>query len=241
MAKGWICLHRQLQDCVLWEKPEPFDCRSAWIDLLLLANHEDKKVLVSGEEQVIRRGQRLVSTIKLADRWHWSVNKVRRYLSLLEKLEMITTKRTPNGTTLTIVNYERFQNMGTTDDTANETTYGITGELPPSISGETQTTIINNENNENNENNNIADKQKHKYGEYNHVLLTDKQRDTLFDEYGEMETLEAIKYLDEYIEMKGYKAKNHYLCIRKWVFDALKKNNKPSNGQRNLMQELMDL
>ena len=65
---------------------------------------------------------------------------------------------------------------------------------------------------------------KHKHGEYKHVLLTDKERDRLMDEFGEAETSEAIKYLDEYIEMKGYKAKSHYLAIRKWVFDAVKRD-----------------
>jgi hypothetical protein len=66
---------------------------------------------------------------------------------------------------------------------------------------------------------------KHKYGEYNHVLLTDTEHDKLITDYGESETEEAITFLDEYIEMKGYKAKSHYLCIKKWVFDAVKKNN----------------
>lgn len=63
---------------------------------------------------------------------------------------------------------------------------------------------------------------KHIYGEYKHVKLTDKERDQLFNDYGEAETLKAIKYLDEYIEMKGAKYKSHYLAMRKWVFDAVK-------------------
>lgn len=63
---------------------------------------------------------------------------------------------------------------------------------------------------------------KHKYGEYSHVLLTDADRDKLFDQYGEEMALKAITFLDEYIEMKGYKAKNHYLAIKKWVVDAVK-------------------
>ena len=36
------------------------------------------------------------------------------------------------------------------------------------------------------------------------------------------ETKEAIKYLDEYIEMKGTKYTSHYMALRKWVFDAVK-------------------
>lgn len=63
---------------------------------------------------------------------------------------------------------------------------------------------------------------KHKRGEYGHVLLTEEQEQKLMDEYGEIVTIKAIKFLDEYIEEKGYKAKNHYLSIRRWVIDAVK-------------------
>lgn len=61
---------------------------------------------------------------------------------------------------------------------------------------------------------------KSKYGEYGHVLLTDEEFQKLHDEYANAD--EAIAFLDEYIEYKGYKAKNHYLAMKKWVFDALK-------------------
>lgn len=64
--------------------------------------------------------------------------------------------------------------------------------------------------------------EKHKRGEYQHVLLTDEQEDKLIEEYGMDFAIKAITFLDEYIEMKGYKAKNHYLAIRKWVIDAVK-------------------
>ncbi len=76
---------------------------------------------------------------------------------------------------------------------------------------------------------------KHRYGEYEHVLLTDEERDRLFNEYGEGETLDAIRYLDEYIEMKGYTAKSHNLVLRKWVFRALKeeKQRNARVGQNN--------
>lgn len=74
-------------------------------------------------------------------------------------------------------------------------------------------------------NSNIEDKieseQKHKYGEYNHVLLTDAQYEKLVKDFGEDRTKQAIKYLDEYIQMKGAKYKDHNLVMRKWVFKAL--------------------
>ena len=62
---------------------------------------------------------------------------------------------------------------------------------------------------------------KHKYGEYNHVMLTDSDLEKLNKEYGNDKTDKLIQFLDEYIEMKGYKAKNHYLAIKKWVVDAV--------------------
>ena len=63
--------------------------------------------------------------------------------------------------------------------------------------------------------------------------MTERERDRLFNDYGESETLEAIKYLDEYIQMKGAKYKDHNLTLRKWVFDAVKRDKskgKPSEG-----------
>ena len=62
---------------------------------------------------------------------------------------------------------------------------------------------------------------KHKYGEYQHVLLTDTEIEKLKTEYGAQLANEAVTFLDEYIEMKGYSAKSHYLCIRKWVINAV--------------------
>lgn len=57
--------------------------------------------------------------------------------------------------------------------------------------------------------------EKHKYGTYQHVLLTDKQYEQLKKDYSNYEKL--IQELDEGIELKGYKYKNHYLAIRKWA------------------------
>ena len=74
---------------------------------------------------------------------------------------------------------------------------------------------------------------KHKHGEYSHVLLTEEQEQKLIDEYGEIVTAKAITFLDEYIEMKGYKAKNHYLAIKKWVIDAVKEREPKGQGSNS--------
>lgn len=77
-----------------------------------------------------------------------------------------------------------------------------------------------------NTNNKNTNKQsKHKYGEFQHVLLTDKEHTHLLDLYGDSLD-EHIKILDEYIETSGKKYKNHSLVIQKWVHDEWTKRNK---------------
>lgn len=77
-----------------------------------------------------------------------------------------------------------------------------------------------------NTNNKNTNKQsKHKYGEYSHVLLTDKEHTHLIELYGDSLN-EHIKILDEYIETSGKKYKNHSLVIQKWVHDEWMKRNK---------------
>lgn len=61
--------------------------------------------------------------------------------------------------------------------------------------------------------------QKHKYGAYKNVLLTEDEYQRLIaDPLGQA----AIDYFSEYREMKGYKCKNDNLAIRKWAFQAVK-------------------
>ena len=81
---------------------------------------------------------------------------------------------------------------------------------------------------------------KHVFGEYGHVRLKDSEHTKLIDELGEVMTQDCITFLDEYIEMKGYKAKSHYLCIKKWVINAVKERdnrNRTSNRTASQLDE----
>ena len=79
-------------------------------------------------------------------------------------------------------------------------------------------------------------------GEYKNVLLKDEELQKLQDTYENWE--ELIKYLDEYIEMKGYKAKSHYLCIKRWVVDAVENQHKKEQAKakkNNGINDFQDL
>ena len=72
---------------------------------------------------------------------------------------------------------------------------------------------------------------KHKYGEYQHVLLTDTEFNNLARDFSNDLREKAIKFLDEYIEETGYKKKSHYLTIRRWVIDAVKEQEQKQTKQ----------
>lgn len=145
MDKGWIKLNRQIMDHWIWQDHE---FTFAWIDLLLMVNHENKKILVDGKLKTIKRGQTLTSIGKLADRWGWSRNRVYRYLEALKRDSMVYTDGTPNGTTITIVNYSKFQGYGNSKQNASETTDGTADGTTHGTTDGTQTRKKKNEKNE---------------------------------------------------------------------------------------------
>lgn len=116
--QGYIKLHRQIQDCWIWnDDDEKFDKRSAWIDLLLLANHKNVKIAFDGKLIVVERGQHITSIRKLATRWNWSTNKVTRFLDLLASDQMIIRESDTKKTLITIVNYDVYQFSEDTNET----------------------------------------------------------------------------------------------------------------------------
>lgn len=119
MAEGWIKLHRAIQEHWLWDD-EPFTRGQAFIDLLLMVNHKDKKIMFNGELIEVKKGSKITSLRQLSDRWKWSTNKVKKYLEQLQKDGMINYKSDNKKTLLTIENYEVYQGQGNTEETQKE-------------------------------------------------------------------------------------------------------------------------
>lgn len=69
---------------------------------------------------------------------------------------------------------------------------------------------------------------KHKYGEFKNVLLSDEDLEKLKNKFPS-DYMDRIKRLDEGIELRGYKYKNHYLAIIKWADKDQK--DKPAQGK----------
>ena len=126
--QGYIKLYRQIQDCWVWEQPGPFDERSAWIDLLMSANHDDHKTMFDGQLIVVKRGQWITSVRKLADRWRWGNQNTLKFLRALEEDGMIDRDANSRRTLITIANYEKFQGSDNGNGTLNGTLNGTVPE-----------------------------------------------------------------------------------------------------------------
>lgn len=119
---GWISIERSLFDHWLWKSNEPFDKRSAWIDLIGLATHTNHHEDYNGELVLRKRGEVNVSMLWLAKRWKWDRRKVKRFLMALADDDMLHFDSTTDGTTITLVNYDFYQSKRTTDGMYHGTT-----------------------------------------------------------------------------------------------------------------------
>lgn len=149
MAYGWISIHRKIQQSDIWLDKEPFDKRSAWIDLIMMANHEDRQVLFNGKFIEVKRGEKITSLKQLSERWRWSRSKVKRFLNLLESGSMIELKTKQRYTSYKVVNYNVYQNEDISKRNEVETNLKQSRD-----EGETKANTNNNINNYNNVNNN---------------------------------------------------------------------------------------
>lgn len=106
--QGLIKIHRDLLDNELWSD-KPFTKGQAWVDLLLLANHRDKNVLLGNCTELVERGSFITSELKLMERWGWGRKKVKLFLNFLESQKMIERNANNKRTAITIVNYGFYQ------------------------------------------------------------------------------------------------------------------------------------
>ena len=141
--QGWISIHRKLRDNQLWTEKRVFSKAEAWIDILLMVNHKEAKVIIKNTMITVGRGESILSLGSWSLRWNWNKSATRRFLSLLQDDEMIELKNESITTRLTVCNYESYQDSRNANETQVKRKRNAS---------ETQVTPNNNVNNENNEN-----------------------------------------------------------------------------------------
>ncbi len=117
---GWISLHRDLLEHWLWKNNTPFTQAQAWIDLLLNANYAKRQIDIGNHIVNLEVGQQIRSQCTLAETWNWDRNRVRRFLTKLERAELIKMNKVANSTVISICNPEenkpKFLNIFKTED-----------------------------------------------------------------------------------------------------------------------------
>ena len=102
---GYIVLDRELFNHWIWEK-----YGKEWVDLIQLANYEDKTRLYHNEVIVVKRGVVEMNISSLAARWGWSWHKTESFIELLSEQNMVSVKK-PNRRDIfiEIINYDKYQ------------------------------------------------------------------------------------------------------------------------------------
>lgn len=106
---------------------DPANRRWAFLDLCHLARWRDGVRIVNGTPVPLKRGEVLASLRYMADRWCWSITKVRRFLELLHHPEihkLETVRDTPQGTVYRIVGYDVYASPDTASGTPEGTAAG---------------------------------------------------------------------------------------------------------------------
>ena len=196
---GWIKIHRKLTQHWLFEKSQYLHW---WIDILLNANFEDKKILIKGNLYDCKRGQILYSLDTWAKRWKVDKSKVRRFLQLLQNDNMIVLESVSVSTRITICKYECYQDERNADETqmkrkrnADETQMTPTKEFKK-------------DKNEKNEEN--------IYRSFDHLKITQPEYDKLVAEGWLPEQVDDIlNRIENYAQNKTYKSL--YLTARNWL------------------------
>ena len=116
----YIKLYRKvMENAVFLELP--YDRWHAFEFLVLKARRFPTITILKGKPIKLEVGQLIYGEDALARKWGWSRGKVKRFLDMLENLEMIKKNGTPYGTVITIENYTKYQGDCACDDTPLDT------------------------------------------------------------------------------------------------------------------------
>ena len=154
MSIGWISLHRKIRKHWLYEEKRVFSKFEAWLDLLMMANHQDNKFLLGNKLVEVKRGSMITSLRKLCEKWKWSNTKVKTFLEILKTDEMISYKSDTKKTVLTIENYNNYQDddLKKRHQNDTETSQEHIKSIPKAYQKHTNNNVLITSNNENTDN-----------------------------------------------------------------------------------------
>lgn len=195
---GWIKIHRSIWDNPWMYKPYVY---LIWSYILCHVNYQPAEVIFEGKRITLKSGQGLFKLREMAVLFKIPLTSLHRIINLLKNETQIETQTSPRNTIITVLNWEKYQTVGTQNGTQVEHKRNTSGT-------QTEHLPIIKELKKNK-------KDKKIYGEYQNVKLTDEELAKLKAEFPDWK--ERIERLSEYIDSRGDKYKNHLSTIRSWA------------------------
>lgn len=121
----FIKLYRSTLDNVLFNV-KPFDDWRAFEYLILKARIEPCDIVLSNGDIVhLERGQHFESKASLAEKFGWSVKKLKGWEKRMKRLGMVLSEGLAKGTTYTVENYTFYQGEGLAKGPAEGLSQGL--------------------------------------------------------------------------------------------------------------------
>ena len=114
---GYVKLYRKVRENWVWSNPDYF---RAWTDMIMEAEWKPVQRLIADKLILVPRGGLAASERYLSDRWKWSTGKVRRFLAKLAESEMVKRETKQGITVVTLLNYERYAERRSSNDSSDE-------------------------------------------------------------------------------------------------------------------------
>lgn len=133
MSKGFIKVYREIQEHWIWQDSQKLKW---WLDIIMMANIKDNKMLKGNSLVTIRRGTFHTSEVSLSTRWNVSRKTVTSFLGLLVEDGMITVEKDRNGTTIEVLNYKAYQDKNGqvgTAEVATDVTEDVAEEVAANV------------------------------------------------------------------------------------------------------------
>lgn len=138
----WVRTSVEMFDHPILDKG-PFDRRSAWLWLIANAAWKPRRVSHKGKPVALNRGQMLIGRAYLAEKWGWSEQNVRTFLSQLVAENMLKINQSTGhfANVATVCNYDKYQTtQPVSNQSVNQCSTSVQPEPNQTLTNTTNTT-----------------------------------------------------------------------------------------------------
>ena len=220
MDDGWIKIHKSI-----WRNPWMYrpNVLTVWVYILCHVEWRPTDVVFEGQRITLQPGQGIFKLREMARELRIPRSSLFRVIDVLKSEKQIETQTSPRNTLITVVNWKKYQLVGTQNGTQVghkwDTSGTQTGHLP-----------IIKEKEEGEE----GEETRARYGPHSNVFLTAKELKQLQEKFPDWQ--QKIDRLSVYMQSSGKKYADHFSTICYWA----DQDSKSGKARRRLSKEDID-